>query len=117
MGRISTHVLDTTRGAPAPGVAVELYAADGAGWRLVGAARTNADGRTDEPLLSGERVTSGVYELRFAAAEYFRAPGAPDGGPAFLETVVIRFGVANAAGHYHVPLLISPYGYTTYRGS
>ncbi len=110
-GRISTHVLDTSVGKPAAGVAVELYevAADGSA-RFVTRAVTNADGRTDAPLIAGRPVPIGSYELRFDVGGYF--------GPAgFLGIVPIRFNVADAEGHYHVPLLASPGGYTTYRGS
>ena len=84
---------------------------------LIAAAVTNADGRTDAPLLSGDRIAPGVYELTFHAADYFARAGVALTDPPFLGDVVIRFGIADAAGHYHVPLLLSPYGYSTYRGS
>lgn len=115
MGRLTTHVLDTTAGAPAAGLTVELFRLTGGANRLV-VARTNDDGRLDQPLLEGDALTAGVYELRFHAGEYLRSRHAlPD--PAFLDVVPIRFGVAAPQQHYHVPLLISPYGYSTYRGS
>ncbi len=113
MARISTHVLDTTAGRPGAGIRVDLYRFDAGAREHVKTAVTNQDGRTDEPLLSGEVIAPGVYELIFAAGEYLRAPERP----AFLDEIVIRFGVADPTGHYHVPLLFSPYGYTTYRGS
>lgn len=115
MGRLTTHVLDTALGKPAAGVSVELYRLAGKTERLA-LVRTNADGRLDAPLLEGEEFSAGVYELRFHAGEYFnKAETTPD--PAFLDIVPIRFGVARADEHYHVPLLLSPYGYSTYRGS
>lgn len=105
--RLTTHVLDTARGRPAAGVAVTLRR-DG---EVVARAVTNADGRTDAPLLEGADLMAGVYELTFAVGDYFRG----DGG--FLDEVPVRFTVAAGAGHLHVPLLVSPGGYTTYRGS
>jgi 5-hydroxyisourate hydrolase len=116
MARISTHVLDTSRGKPAPGVMVDLHILD-AERRHIQTAVTNADGRTDEPLLSGDCLETGVYELTFHAGEYFRAAGIETADPPFLDQVVIRFGIADPAANYHVPLLLSPYGYSTYRGS
>src|SRR3954469_25773681 len=112
MARLSTHVLDTARGLPAAGIAIELRI----GGELTCRAVTNRDGRTEEPLLSGDTIPIGVYELTFHAADYFRAAGIALPDPPFLDQVVIRFGVADTAGHYHVPLLLSPYGYSTYRG-
>jgi 5-hydroxyisourate hydrolase len=117
MARLSTHVLDTVRGRPAAGVRVRLYACEGESRRLVKTAETNADGRTDEPLLAGERIPAGVYELVFSLREYFRESGAALADPPFLDDVVVRFGLADPAGNYHVPLLAAPYGYSTYRGS
>ncbi|WP_300300625.1 hydroxyisourate hydrolase [Ferrovibrio sp.] len=117
MGRLSTHVLDTMNGKPAAGVTVELYALDGAARRLVKTVVTNADGRTDAPLLVGEDFKPGQYELVFHVAEYFRRAGAALPQPAFLDAVPIRFGMAEADGHYHVPLLVSPWSFSTYRGS
>ena len=116
MGRLTTHVLDTAAGKPAAGMAIELYRIGSKEERLTGTT-TNADGRVDRPLLEGAALIAGVYELRFHAGDYLRATGASLSDPAFLDVVPIRFGVAEPAGHYHVPLLLSPYGYTTYRGS
>jgi 5-hydroxyisourate hydrolase len=117
MARLSTHVLDTAHGRPAAGVRIRLYACQGESRRLVTAVETNADGRTDAPLLAGDRIPAGVYELVFCAAAYFRESGMPLADPPFLDEVVVRFGLADGAGNYHVPLLLTPYGYTTYRGS
>jgi 5-hydroxyisourate hydrolase len=115
MGRLTTHVLDTAAGAPAAGLTIELFRLDGGETRLT-VARTNADGRVDRPLLEGEALTAGTYELRFHAGDYLRTRhDLPE--PAFLDVVPIRFGIAAPQEHYHVPLLISPYGYSTYRGS
>jgi 5-hydroxyisourate hydrolase len=118
MGRLSTHVLDIQAGRPAAGVAVELYriASDGAAL-LLQSVRTNADGRTDAPLLAAEDMCAGVFELRFHAGDYFRGNGEALPEPAFVDVVPIRFGIADAQGHYHVPLLVSPWAYSTYRGS
>jgi 5-hydroxyisourate hydrolase len=113
MARISTHVLDTARGKPAQRLTIDLHF-DG---KLVKSTITNAEGRTDQPLVSADRLETGVYELTFHAGDYFRATGIDLSDPPFLDHVVIRFGVADPAGNYHVPLLLSPYGYSTYRGS
>src|ERR1700733_3934009 len=113
MARISTHILDTSRGKPAQNVVIELRF----GSKLVKSAVTNADGRTDQPLVSADRLETGVYELTFHAGDYFRAAGVELTTPPFLDEVIVRFGVADPAGNYHVPLLLSPYGYSTYRGS
>ena len=125
MGRLTTHVLDTMAGAPAAGLAVELWAipdpertpAPDGGMRRLAAAVTNPDGRTDAPLVEGGAFAAGRYELRFHAGEYLRARHRIEGSPLFLDEVPIRFGVADPAQHYHVPLLLSAYGYSTYRGS
>lgn len=117
MGRLSTHVLDTARGKPAAGVAIHLYSVDGDHRKLVKSAVTNNDGRTDQPLLEGNAFHAGIYELVFKAGDYDRAHGANLSSPPFLDEVVVRFGVSDPAGNYHVPLLLSPYGYSTYRGS
>jgi 5-hydroxyisourate hydrolase len=117
MPRLTTHVLDTARGAPASGVAIDLHLLDAGARRLIAAAVTDADGRTTPPLLSGDRIATGVYELTYHAAAYFARMGVPLTDPPFLGEVVIRFGISDAAGSYHVPLLLSPYGYSTYRGS
>ncbi|MGE0255439.1 MAG: 2-oxo-4-hydroxy-4-carboxy-5-ureidoimidazoline decarboxylase [Alphaproteobacteria bacterium] len=117
-GRLSTHVLDTHAGRPAAGVAVELVEIAAAGpSRLLARAATNADGRTDAPLITGRPVPIGTYELRFAIGDYFAAQGVAGGEPRFLDVVPLRFAVAEPEGHYHVPLLASPWSYTTYRGS
>jgi 5-hydroxyisourate hydrolase len=117
MGRLSTHVLDTVHGRPAAGVAVELYAVDEDTRRLVVRTRTNADGRTDAPLMSGEGFSPGEYELVFHVGAYFRERGVALADPPFLDRVPIRFALAEPDGHYHVPLLVSPWSYSTYRGS
>jgi 5-hydroxyisourate hydrolase len=115
MGRLTTHVLDTAKGRPAAGLAIDLYRVGGGEKRLV-SATTNQDGRVDRPLLEGDDLVPGVYELRFHAGDYLRAVATlPE--PAFLDIIPIRFGIASADEHYHVPLLLSPYGYSTYRGS
>lgn len=117
MARLSTHVLDTARGTPAAGIAIDLFALQGDVRRLVASATTNADGRTDAPLLAGDRLEIGVYELVFHAGDYLRRTGATLTDPPFLDDVIVRVGIAEADGNYHVPLLLSPYGYSTYRGS
>jgi 5-hydroxyisourate hydrolase len=117
VARLSTHVLDLSRGVPASGVRVELFHVDGDRRVPIGEAVTNRDGRTDEPLLSADPLPRGMLELVFHAGDYFRGIGAPLTDPPFLDHVVIRFGVDPAKGSYHVPLLLSPYGYSTYRGS
>ena len=116
MGRLTTHVLDTAAGRPAAGVAIELFRLDPDRQRLASLA-TNADGRCDRPLLEGAALAAGQYELLFRIGDYFAAQGHALPRPRFLDEVVIRFGIAAPDQHYHVPLLISPYGYSTYRGS
>ena len=115
-GRLTTHVLDTATGRPAAGLSITLYRLDGGERRHLKSVTTNSDGRCDAPLLAGEEFATGEYELVFAAGDYLRAQGAALPDRAFLDTVPIRFGMAEHA-HYHVPLLLSPYGYSTYRGS
>ncbi|WP_395663347.1 hydroxyisourate hydrolase [Aestuariivirga sp.] len=115
MGRLTTHVLDTASGRPAAGLKIELFRAGGNA--PLTSIRTNADGRADAPLLEGESFAAGQYELRFHAGDYLRANGTALPEPAFLDIIPIHFGIADAAAHYHVPLLLSPYGYSTYRGS
>ncbi len=117
MAGLTTHVLDTHGGRPAAGVAVTLrHLSDEARETLVETV-TNGDGRTDAPLLTPEATRPGVYEIDFAIGAYFRRHGVALAEPAFLDIVTIRFGISDTARHYHVPLLASPYGYTTYRGS
>jgi 2-oxo-4-hydroxy-4-carboxy-5-ureidoimidazoline decarboxylase len=117
-GRLSTHVLDTGTGKPATGVAIELFElSDGGDRRLIERRVTNADGRTDRPLVEGRPIPIGTYELHFAVGDHFRRQGTPLSDPAFLDVVPLRFSVAEPEGHYHVPLLVSPWSYSTYRGS
>lgn len=116
-GRLSTHVLDTARGKPAAGVKICLYRVSGTGLAKLKEVVTNHDGRTDEPLLTGEALQAGIYELLFSAGDYLRASGQAEGVTLFLDEIPIRFGVPDAGQHYHVPLLISPFSYSTYRGS
>ena len=115
-GRLTTHVLDTATGKPAAGLAIALYRVSGNSHRKLKTVRTNDDGRCDEPLLQGKDFQLGQYELIFFAGDYFRAIGLDLPDPMFLDNVPIRFGMAEEK-HYHVPLLISPYGYSTYRGN
>jgi 5-hydroxyisourate hydrolase len=115
-GFLTTHVLDTARGVPAAGVRIVLHRLTGAGRAAVAEAVTNADGRTDAPFLPAAAFAPGTYELTFFAGDYLRATGQAGPAPLFLDVVPIRFGMAEDA-HYHVPLLLSPYGYSTYRGS
>ena len=112
MGRLTTHVLDTAAGRPAAGVRVVLRG-DG---HVLAEGATNADGRMDKPLLEGAAFKPGSYELTFHVGDYFRAGGVALSDPPFLDVVPLRFSIADDA-HYHVPLLVSPYGYSTYRGS
>jgi 5-hydroxyisourate hydrolase len=116
-GRLTTHILDTAHGTPAAGVSVELYRLVAEGPRLLLQVVTNRDGRCDGPLLEGEALQAGRYRLLFRAGDYFRAQGVALPDPPFLDEVVIDFGVADATAHYHVPLLLSPWSYATYRGS
>jgi 5-hydroxyisourate hydrolase len=115
MGRLTTHILDTAQGRPAVGVDIRLYTLDGER-SLVAAAVSNGDGRTNEPLLDGDAMRTGPYELEFDMAAYFRAAGFELNDPPFLDTVVIRFSIRDDE-HFHVPLLASPWSYSTYRGS
>lgn len=119
MGRLTTHVLDTARGCPAAGMQIELWIVGvGASERkLVKAVHTNEDGRTDEPLLSGIELQVEIYELIFYAGDYFLKTMEDLPNPLFLDQIPIRFGIADASAHYHVPLLVSPWSYSTYRGS
>lgn len=115
MGRLTTHVLDTSSGKPASGLKIELWSI-AAKAELVKTVTTNGDGRVDGAILEGDSFKTGIYELRFHAGAYLRASGAKLDEPAFLDVIPIRFGISSP-GHYHVPLLLSPYGYSTYRGS
>ena len=118
MGRLSTHVLDTAHGRPAAGVEIELHRLGDAGWQSVCRTRTNADGRTDAPLLTGDSFTPGTYQLTFHVADYFKnVTVATSGSQPFLDEVPLRFTLSEPDGHYHVPLLVSPWSYSTYRGS
>lgn len=110
MGKLTTHVLDTANGRPGAGINVDLYFLDGETGTLVTKTVTNRDGRTDAPLLEGDKLRTGTYQLVFHVGAYFKSQG-------FLDRVPIRFTIADAAAHYHVPLLCSPWSYTTYRGS
>ncbi len=121
MGRLTTHVLDTAHGRPAAGMGISLFARNvDETRRLLGAFTTNADGRCDGPLLVDATFAPGTYELDFAVGDYYAALGVTLPSPRFLDVVTIRsdrFGIADGAGHYHVPLLCSPWSYSTYRGS
>ncbi len=116
-GRLTTHVLDTMSGRPGAGLVIELFRVEGGSRRLLQRVTTNEDGRNPGPLLEGSEVQRGTYELVFHVGAYFREHGVALSEPAFLEQVPVRFGIADPAGHYHVPLLVTPYGYSTYRGS
>ncbi|GGN36949.1 MULTISPECIES: hydroxyisourate hydrolase [Marinomonas] len=122
MGYLTTHILDTTKGIAAAGVKIHLYkhTADGQRQRIH-STLSNNDGRCDQPLLQADDFSVGVYELEFAIDEYFNASDLRSDGetttPNFLNTVVIRFGISDENAHYHIPLLVSPYSYSTYRGS
>lgn len=116
-GRLSTHVLDTHAGRPAVGIAIELYEFAGERAHRIASALTNADGRTDSPLIGGRPLPIGRYELRFAIGNHFRSRGIASGDPPFLDIVPLRFSIAEPEGHYHVPLLCTPWSYSTYRGS
>jgi 2-oxo-4-hydroxy-4-carboxy-5-ureidoimidazoline decarboxylase len=117
-GRLSTHVLDNHAGHPASGVTVELAELAGHGPpRTIASATTNLEGRTDQPLIVGRPIPIGRYELRFHVGDYFARLGTPQGDPPFLDVVPVQFAVAEAEGHYHVPLLVTPWSYSTYRGS
>lgn len=117
MGALTTHVLDTAEGVPAQGVRIALSRIDVDDPRELTQAVTNADGRVDGPLLAGDDFREGVYELVFAIGDYFRSRDIPLADPPFLDEVVIRFTIGDRGAHYHVPLLATPWSYTTYRGS
>ena len=118
MAGLTTHVLDVTRGGPADGVRIELFEFAAAGGRaLVADVLTNADGRTDAPLVSAREARVGRFELVFHAGDYFRRQGVKTADPPFLDLIPLRFAIADPGAHYHVPLLVSPWSYSTYRGS
>lgn len=117
MGKLTTHVLDTTIGGPAAGMRVRLYALAGEAATLVKEIALNHDGRGDAPLLEGEALRAGTYRLVFDVAPYFRGRGVALPEPPFLDSVPLDFGIADTGAHYHVPLLASPWAYSTYRGS
>lgn len=116
-GYLTTHVLDTAKGCPAAGLKIALYHVSGNSHRKIAETVTNDDGRTDSPILPVDAFKTGTYELVFFAGDYLRATDQAVDDPLFLDQVPIRFGMSDAAAHYHVPLLLSPYGYSTYRGS
>lgn len=118
MGYLTTHILDNTRGVAASGVIIELYKlADDGTRNWVAKTISNTDGRCDAPLLEGDAFLAGCYELAFSVGDYFAAQGVELPEPRFLDVVVLRFGISDEDSHYHVPLLVTPYSYSTYRGS
>lgn len=116
-GYLTTHILDTARGIPAAGIKIALYSISGNSHRKISESITNADGRTDTPILPADKFKTGQYELVFFCGEYLEKSGLAEGKLKFLDQIPIRFGVDDDQAHYHVPLLLSPYGYSTYRGS
>jgi 5-hydroxyisourate hydrolase len=117
MGKLTTHVLDTASGTPAARMRIDFASIDANGAQPLRTVYTNAEGRTDHPLLAADAMRVGEFELTFHVADYFRRQGTPLADPPFLDRVSIRFAIADAAAHYHVPLLCSPWAYSTYRGS
>ena len=117
MGRLTTHVLDTAAGTPGAAMSITLHKIVDNRRETLKKVTTNHDGRCDQPLLEGADLVAGVYELEFGAGDYFRAQGVKLPEPAFLDVVTLRFGIADTAAHYHVPLVVSPWSYSTYRGS
>ncbi len=117
MGRLTTHVLDTASGRPAAGMRVRLLGLDAPAPLVLADTRTNADGRLDAPLLDAGALRAGRYRLEFSVAQYHREQGIALADPPFLDVVVLDFGVADPRAHYHVPLLVTPWSYSTYRGS
>lgn len=116
-GYVTTHVLDSGRGTPAAGMQIDLFRLEGEAWTLVRTVKTNADGRTDTPVIPKGELEVGTYELLFHAGAYLDASGARGESPRFLDLIPIRFGIADIGEHYHVPLLLAGYSYSTYRGS
>ncbi len=118
-GKLTTHVLDTANGKPGAGMALSLFRVEGATRKELVVTSTNSDGRCDAPLLEGLQFIPGTYELEFGVGDYFGKTGeaSTSAGPRFLDTVLIRFGISSPEEHYHVPLLVSPFAYSTYRGS
>ena len=117
VGYLTTHVLDTARGMPAPDIHISLWRIEGSDRVKLAEMKTNADGRTDAPILPRESFAAGRYELVFDAGAYFDRADVPPETPRFLSEIPIRFGISDVDAHYHVPLLLSPFGYSTYRGS
>lgn len=116
-GYVTTHVLDTSLGQPAAGLKIDIYRLGASNRRNIGSMTTNADGRSDAPVIAGAEMEEAVYELVFHVGDYLDRSHGPAAGTRFLDIVPIRFGVSDASQHYHVPLLLSPFGYSTYRGS
>ncbi len=116
-GYLTTHVLDTAKGCPAEGIKILLYSVSGNSHRKIAEAMTNEDGRTDTPILPEAKFKTGTYELVFFAGDYLRASGQAGTNPLFLDQIPIRFGISEPESHYHVPLLLSAHGFSTYRGS
>lgn len=116
-GWLSTHVLDTALGVPAEGLEIELWRMDGENWVHIVSKTTNADGRTDKPILDKQDFETGRYMLVFHAGQYLKSTAAAQTDPLFLDEIPIKFGMNDPEAHYHVPLLLSPFGYSTYRGS
>lgn len=117
MGKLTTHVLDTANGQPAAGMAIDLFRIEGERRTFLTSAVTNDDGRCDAPMLEDASFSSGTYELVFYVGDYFAAKGQGGQEPCFLGEVPVRFGISDEGAHYHVPLLVAPYAYSTYRGS
>ncbi len=117
LGKLTTHVLDNATGRPAAGMGIKLFKFDEEKRELLKSVITNSDGRCDEPLLQGEAFETGVYELEFDVGEYYKGLIVSSNNPEFLGIVPVRFGIGDKNSHYHVPLLVSPFAYSTYRGS
>lgn len=117
MGKLTTHVLDTMHGKPAAEVAVKVFRVENEVRTQVAESQTNSDGRVNQPLLEGDALTAGVYEIQFHVGEYFGRKGVNLPEPRFVDVVVLRFGISNPTEHYHVPLVVTPWTYSTYRGS